>query len=323
MIRVYAGDMEAFAGDNVRPGYHYGTYISGSAVRGDAPTIFKKIANEVNRNVKALDMEASAFFQLCEHYRKEIECLGVVKGVSDFGDKHKGVNPMVRPQALQKTAEALMEWIKYSIPVVSWEVDYSKEPAAEIAPGYYDNFVRPVLDNIIQGLPVVEKVQHTSEEPRKEHSVSDFNAQAIQGLKIVLPQDNQPKLYKTSAVISGICKKYNIVEVEVGGKHRKRTLYFKHGYLIDFPRTVNKHTDSFDAVHQVGFFGKLLEKKEYFDHSTESIGGEVCGWADFISWLESKNEDRPSPKSHGLPLIAKRSSEVKFDGQSPHVNGAV
>ena len=35
-----------------------------------------------------------------------------------------------------------------------------KEPAAEIVPGYYDNFVRRVLDNVNQGLPVSKKIKH-------------------------------------------------------------------------------------------------------------------------------------------------------------------
>ena len=42
-VSVPAGDMQAFAESPSRPHYHYGEYISGSAVRGDADAVFAKI----------------------------------------------------------------------------------------------------------------------------------------------------------------------------------------------------------------------------------------------------------------------------------------
>jgi hypothetical protein len=47
VISVRAGDMQAFADDNTREEYHYGDFISGSAVRSDAARIFKKIRSQV------------------------------------------------------------------------------------------------------------------------------------------------------------------------------------------------------------------------------------------------------------------------------------
>jgi hypothetical protein len=99
-------------------------------------------------------MEASAFLDLCQHSFPNIHCLGIVKGVSDFGDKHKGERqknpeaeqehndttphavenadakpkvpePTVKVRALRKTALALKAWIVHSIPSITWEPDYS------------------------------------------------------------------------------------------------------------------------------------------------------------------------------------------------------
>ena len=48
IISVRTGDMQAFADDGAHAGYHYGDYISGSAVRGDAQVIFAKIRHQVD-----------------------------------------------------------------------------------------------------------------------------------------------------------------------------------------------------------------------------------------------------------------------------------
>jgi len=80
----------------------------------------------MQRNAIALDMEASAFIQLCEHFGNDYaKCLGVVKGISDFGNSEKGKDENTYSEALKNTALALQEWITHRIPVVSWEVDES------------------------------------------------------------------------------------------------------------------------------------------------------------------------------------------------------
>jgi len=81
----------------------------------------------MNRNAIALDMEASAFIQLCGHFGNDYaKCLGVVKGISDFGNSNKGKDENTPTEALKNTASALREWITHRIPVVSWVIDESK-----------------------------------------------------------------------------------------------------------------------------------------------------------------------------------------------------
>jgi len=71
-------------------------------------------------------MEASAFLQLCNYLTpRGPVCLGVVKGVSDFGNSDKGKDEDAYSKALQNTAAALQDWITYQIPEVDWEVDES------------------------------------------------------------------------------------------------------------------------------------------------------------------------------------------------------
>lgn len=71
------------------------------------------------RNAIGLDMEASAFLKLCKFM--DIQSMGVVKGVSDFGDAAKGKDPAAYPEALRHTAKGLEEWIRHSISDIDWE----------------------------------------------------------------------------------------------------------------------------------------------------------------------------------------------------------
>ena len=48
LIRVPTGDMQAFAESSGRAQYHYGDYISGSAVRHDASVAFKQARANVS-----------------------------------------------------------------------------------------------------------------------------------------------------------------------------------------------------------------------------------------------------------------------------------
>jgi hypothetical protein len=47
-VSASVGDMQAFAESRNRPKYHYGEYISGSAVRADAGVVFEKIRSGVS-----------------------------------------------------------------------------------------------------------------------------------------------------------------------------------------------------------------------------------------------------------------------------------
>jgi hypothetical protein len=74
-------------------------------------------------------MEASAFIQLCQHFGASgPTCLGVLKGISDFGDDRKGEDPTAYSDALWNTAKAIEEWITYQIPAITWKPDESQSP---------------------------------------------------------------------------------------------------------------------------------------------------------------------------------------------------
>ena len=151
-VSVNAGNMRAFVESAGRPNYHFGEYISGSAVRGDASTIFTKIKetvrqrkeakvckitngqHQVNRNVIALDMEASAFLQLCNHFgHSGLTSLGVIKGVSDFGNARKGHDQNAYPDALANAAKALEVWVTYQVPAITWTADESRFPCPSVS----------------------------------------------------------------------------------------------------------------------------------------------------------------------------------------------
>jgi nucleoside phosphorylase len=60
-------------------------------------------------------MEASAFIHTCLHLN--ITSLGIIKGVSDQGDKKKGEREdEIYPRALEMTAEAIQKWVQYYNP---------------------------------------------------------------------------------------------------------------------------------------------------------------------------------------------------------------
>lgn len=54
IVSVRAGDMQAFADDGVQKHFHYGDFISGSAVRGDAQMIFTNIRQQVKSDSRNL-----------------------------------------------------------------------------------------------------------------------------------------------------------------------------------------------------------------------------------------------------------------------------
>ncbi|CAI6099603.1 unnamed protein product [Clonostachys chloroleuca] len=106
--------MDGFIAQANQPLYKYGDYISGSAVRMDASSIFDRVKNTTLRNVAALDMEASAFLQACEY--TGVTALGVIKGVSDMADGNKGEGDDKHyTPALVQAAEAAKRFIKYKL----------------------------------------------------------------------------------------------------------------------------------------------------------------------------------------------------------------
>lgn len=277
-VSASAGDMQAFAESRGRPQYHYGEYISGSAVRTDAGDVFEKVRGGMQRNAIALDMEASAFIQLCEHFGNDYaKCLGVVKGISDFGNSEKGKDKNTYSEALKNTALALQEWITRRIPVVNWEVDENREPGAKIVPGYYKNFVSRVLDNFCQGWAVTLKNDTSAVIPRNE----------IKGFKTVLPKGRHPAFVSEMGNIMAITHQYGIREVAIGGGQGSRYLYYKAGYLMDWSRCCNSLTQYDDGLYQVEVFERMLRKNHYY--STEYEGPAkaiICTWEDTETWLK-------------------------------------
>jgi hypothetical protein len=96
------------------------TYVFQTAARSSGVLRLEQVA----RNAIALDMEASAFLKLCGY--AGISSLGVVKGISDFGDSEKGKVPNAYGEALQNTAVALREWVIHTIPAMNWQLDEGK-----------------------------------------------------------------------------------------------------------------------------------------------------------------------------------------------------
>lgn len=72
-------------------------------------------------------MEASAFLKLCSHSRHtNVLALGVLKGVSDLGDKDKGKDPEVYEEALRETGRVLKDWIRNCFSSMTWEPSEGK-----------------------------------------------------------------------------------------------------------------------------------------------------------------------------------------------------
>lgn len=308
-VSASAGDMQAFAESRGRPQYHYGEYISGSAVRTDAGAVFEKVRGGMQRNAIALDMEASAFIQLCEHFGNDYaKCLGVVKGISDFGNSEKGKDENTYSEALKNTALALQKWITHRIPVVNWEVDENQEPGAKIVPGYYKNFVSRVLDNFCQGWAITLKNDTSVVIPRNE----------IEGFKTVLPKGRQPAFLSEMGNIMAITHQYGIREVAIGGNQGSRYLYYKAGYLMDWSRCCNSLTRYDDGVYQVEVFERMLRKNHYY--STEYEGparATICTWEDTEAWLKKVAAKEQVEKEEIAGEKMKKEKENATDRSTP------
>jgi len=83
-----------------------GTMISGSAVRRDVDAFVAR-SKSLNRNIVALDMEASAFYEACEIHK--VISLGVVKSVVDLGDGKK--NDDLHPRCLRAIAKFFLQFL--------------------------------------------------------------------------------------------------------------------------------------------------------------------------------------------------------------------
>ncbi|KAF4427461.1 Phosphorylase superfamily protein, partial [Fusarium austroafricanum] len=184
VVEVRGAAMDGFIAQADQPIYKYGDFVSGSAVRMDASSIFDRVQNTTLRNVAALDMEASAFLQAGDF--TGVQCIGVIKGVSDMGDGKKGqANDKYYTTALCRAARAAKSYVKYKLDKVPKAVlDYSREPGVVITHGYFDDTIARVMDKLeyaeykievkVEGLRIVLPGKLQQEDPEEE-DVECFN----------------------------------------------------------------------------------------------------------------------------------------------------
>jgi hypothetical protein len=122
-----------------------------------------------------LEIEAGAFLKLCKY--ANISSLGIVKGISDFGNDEKGKGLALYNDALRNSAIALRDWVTNIIPAITWQTDQAAQSqiasklnsrtqpesglGAEFSRSYYKNFVSVVLDAYRQGQSVKLKTDPT------------------------------------------------------------------------------------------------------------------------------------------------------------------
>ncbi|KAK4901881.1 hypothetical protein LTR49_027199 [Elasticomyces elasticus] len=106
--------LASFLTESDQARYKYGAFASGCAVRLDAQEILDRVAEHIKRDVLALEMEASAFIQACNH--TNVKSLGIIKGVSDLGNYAKGTSEdTLWYQAVGNAAEAVNPWVTTNI----------------------------------------------------------------------------------------------------------------------------------------------------------------------------------------------------------------
>ena len=167
-------------------------------------------------------MEACAFLKICDH--NDLQSLGIVKGVSDFGDGDKTTmeyRTQVYEEALENTGQAVLEWVKHMFKSMTWEPKEGKsfshymslptltapddEPGAILCGPYYNNFIRHLGDSVARGDPV---------------TAIDRPSQQLQppvGLTVVMPPDIDPSHYEEQGHIERIARDHGVMQVLTGG----------------------------------------------------------------------------------------------------------
>jgi len=105
---------------------------------------------------------------------------------------------------------------------------------------------------------------------------------------VVIPDGDDPRHFAEHGQKAEIVRKYSLLDIAVGRGNMRRTLYYKAGYLIDFPRNVAGFTDEPDPVHQTQVFQRALKSQAYFK-STHSSGppmAKVVPWQEFEQFLQ-------------------------------------
>ncbi|OJJ78118.1 hypothetical protein ASPBRDRAFT_656341 [Aspergillus brasiliensis CBS 101740] len=173
------------------------------------------------------------------------------------------------------TSPIEMEWAMHALRNVEWNTDEDDSIVAEFVNIYYENFVRIALDAVgsKQDLIIADDNQ------RKVQSKD------VKGMKVVMPENDDPSAYSESGHIAKIANDRGLESVTIGQNNLCRGLLYKDGYLIDFPRLLNKFADE-DRIQQAKIFQKLLLRKPYFTvSSAESTPlAATATWEDFVKF---------------------------------------
>ncbi|KAK0946345.1 hypothetical protein LTR29_002107 [Friedmanniomyces endolithicus] len=250
---------------STRPNVHYGFYVSGSAVREDAPAIFEKIEITVRTTCILGDMVSVLRLK---------QALGVLKGVSDLGDKDKGKDPEVYEEALRETGRVLKDWIRNCFSSMTWEPSEEAEPGAKLARNYYTNFVQRVVDAISAGVPVsVDAAEEGSTSPAPKPTA----------VKIVMPPNDNVEYFAEQGQLEAIAGTYALQNAIVGQKSFKRTAYCKGEDLVDFPRCLSGLCDTDEPAYQALVFRRSLEARPYFRRiEGRDAPAQVLTWGEFL-----------------------------------------
>jgi hypothetical protein len=84
-------------------------------------------------------------------------------------------------------------------------------------------------------------------------------------------------------------------------KRGRRDLYYKSGYLIDFPRTINDLAKYEDSRYQAEIFGIMLSEQEHFARNDmdKEASAQVCSWDEFEAWLHEEEKEETTPGVNG------------------------
>jgi hypothetical protein len=88
----------------------------------------------------------------------------------------------------------------------------------------------------------------------------------------------------------------------------RRDLYYKYGFLIDFPRTMNDLAKYDDSRYQAEIFGLMLSEQEHFarNDSEKEASAQVCSWNEFEDWLNKKAKEETlkvaNEPQHNVPV---------------------
>ncbi|KAM7209979.1 hypothetical protein V8F06_014636, partial [Rhypophila decipiens] len=176
------------------------------------------------------------------------------------------------------------------------------EPGAKIVPGYYENSVRRVLDNHVQGTEA-----YLQNDPETKIPYGD-----VKGLLCVLPKARDASFHKDMGPTQMVINNYKIQELFMGGKVGKRYLCYKAGYFIDWCRCVNSLSGYEDSIYQVGVFERTLQAESYFKLSPDPNVGPMAMGVEWEDVIKAEQEGTtPAPFKKRMKMFASATDPVK------------